>query len=189
MGKFIITKEIIKNARDYLPLGNKELFAQVVAKKCVVPIVDEETLSKGIGDLAVPSSYREDYMTKQLCVMNLFLKYYLCVTEDDNAPFDAEKYDFYALSHIFNQLEKMKRETDVKDKVLDILADFKEFRKHIDNAIYQLLTEKNDTLGRLSTAIQLASDPEYMQKMIEQLQGAVAMLENDTGTEKEDGQE
>lgn len=169
MEKFIITKEIIKNARDYLPIGNKETFAELIAKKCVVPCVTREDTERGKADLAIPTMYREHYHQKQLLLMCFFLQYYFQLPVAEEEPFGDEMYDFYAGSHIFEQLERMKQDKEVKDKVYDLMADYKDFKKHVESAIFQKLSDKNDTLTRFSAAIQLASDPEYIQKMVEEM--------------------
>lgn len=169
MEKFIITKEIIKNARDYLPIGNKEVFANLIAEKCGVPCTTAEDAQNGKADLAIPPLYRENYHKKQLLLMCFFLQFYLQLPVSEKEPFNDETYDYYAGSHIFEQLERMKQDKEVKDKVYDLMADYKDFKKHVESAIFQKLSDKNDTLTRFSAAIQLASDPEYIQKMVEEM--------------------
>lgn len=187
MEKFIITKEIIKNARDYMPIGVKEMFAEKIAQKCVVPCTTEKDAERGKADLAIPSLYRENYRAKQLHLMSMFLQFYLNLTVDENKAFGEEQYDYYAGSHIFEQLERMKLDKGVKDKVYDLMADYKDFKKHVEFAIFQKLNEENNTLSRFSAAIQLASDPEYVQRMLEELkQHTQTLAENakETGEEE-----
>lgn len=169
MEKFIITKEIIQSARDYLPIGNKEMFAKIIAEQCVVPCTTAEDAQKGKADLAIPTLYREHFHKKQLLLMDFFLQFYFKLPVSKKEPFNDEMYDYYAGSHIFEQLERMKPDKEVKDKVYDLMADYKDFKRHVESAIFQKLNEKNDTLSRFSAAIQLASDPEYIQKMVEEL--------------------
>lgn len=183
MEKFIITKEIIKNARDYLPVGNKEIFAEMIAEKCVVPCVTPKDEAIGKVDLAIPPLYKENYRGKHLLLMAHFISFYLREALDADHPFDESKYDYYAGSHIFNQLEKWKRDEEVKDKVFDILNDFKDFKKFVDNAIFQKLSEKNDTLSRFSAAIQLVSDPEYIKAAVEEMKKHTETLAEHARTE------
>ena len=177
MGKrFFITEDILRNASDYIPLSRKNLLARSIAEKCIQRSPIAEQNQKGLEFLALPSLWIDDMETKSLYLMSVMLSEYLKAEIPDEFT-DAE-YDFYASSHIFNQLERFKGYAELKDKVFDILTDFKEFKKILDTEIYNEKIARNDPVGRLSAAISIVSSPENIQRMKEELEKSTGDLQD-----------
>lgn len=173
---FIITEEMIEKATSYIPLSMKKAIATAVAKECL-EAVDKTTENIATEtQLPIPQLYREECGAKQLYLMYYFLTEYLHIELPEE--FDESEYDYYASSHIFNQLERFKTKTpDIKDKVFDILYDFKELKKMLDTEIFNLKENRNSPLDRLSDSISLFSTPENVKALNDLLQKTIGEVE------------
>lgn len=151
MKAFFITNEMMKKAKTYMPLSEKEDLAKQIAELCLVPLkVTEE--EKKDSRLPISLLYGEDMANKSILVMNTLLGFYFDIdVEDGEDPYKI--YDHYAEHHILNQLERFKSDAELKNKAFDILSDFKEFKKMVDTEIFNLRTLKNDPLHRLSDVL------------------------------------
>ncbi len=174
---FIITEEMIEKAKAYIPLADKVAFAVVTAKECIEPVEIDVLNIQANETMALPSLYQEDTFKKQLYLMQAFLKDYLHIAVPDE--FTAEVYDEYAKDQPLNQLERLKTKgkPEIKDKVFDLLADYKALKKLLDNEIYKLVTARNDTPSRILASVTLMSDPETVKKMVAELQKVTAQVE------------
>ena len=175
--RFEITDEMINKATDYIPLINKIAIAKTVAEHCVQPVEISVQKIQSDETLTLPEMYEDDTMAKQINLMYILLTEYLHVEVNDD--FSAEDYDKYAKSHPMNQLERFKSGSiEVKNKVFDLLYDFKELKKLIDTEIYNLKSAHNDTLERFLAGITLLSNPENIQKMVTELQKVTEQVED-----------
>lgn len=168
--KFEITEEMIHRAERYIPLSQKVAFAETYAPECLrsVSITTQKLQSDSI--LALPQLHEENTLVKQLILMQGFLSLYLHVDTGDE--FTANTYDLFAASHPMNQLERMKANQNVKDKVFDILADYKELKKIFEVELYNRKSTINDSVERILAAIAVISDPETLKKVMEELKKA-----------------
>lgn len=173
---FIITEEMINKATSYLPLSDKRAIVTVVAKNCLESV---DKITDGIAQetqLPIPQLYREACGTKQLYLMYYFLTEYLHIGLSEE--FGEKEYDYYAGSHIFNQLERFKsKDTEIKNKVFDILYDFKELKKMLDTEIFNLKESRNDTLNRIQDSISLFSTPENIKALTDLMQKTIGEIE------------
>ncbi|MEG2187266.1 MAG: hypothetical protein RR085_08060 [Clostridia bacterium] len=149
-GKIIITAEDIREAGDYIPITEKAALAQVLARACVLPIEIKDK-----NGLRFPGRTEENVLAKERAVLGVFLSYYLHVKwenykEDISAP--VELYDLYMSSGLFNQLERLKGNPELRTKIFDILADYKCFCKMLNTEIFSLIGHSNDTVARLYKA-------------------------------------
>lgn len=173
---FIITEEMIKKATSYIPLATKKAIATALADACLVA-VDKTTENIATEtQLPIPQLYREECGVKSLYLMYYFLTEYLHIAVSDE--FTEEEYDYYASSHIFNQLERFKTaDKEIKDKVFDILYDFKELKKMLDTEIFNLKESRNSLLDRLQNFLDLFADPETIKKLSAELQKTIGEVE------------
>lgn len=176
--KFVITEGMIQNASRYIPLARKIALIEVYAPDCLqaVEISTQKLQSDSI--LALPQLYEENILMKQLVFMQVFLTEYLHIQLQKGGVgeydgFSAEQYDEFASSHPMNQLERLKTVSSVKDKVYDIIADFKDFKKLFDLKIFNLKAAHNDGIERALAGISVINDPETMKKIVEELKKAV----------------
>lgn len=174
---FIIDEEMIKKATSYIPLATKKAIAIALADACLVAV------DKGLDGIAtetqlpIPQLYREECGAKSLYLMYYFLTEYLHIKLSDE--FTEEEYDYYASSHIFNQLERFKsgNNADVKAKVFDILYDYKQLKQMLETEIYNLKESRNDALTRLQDSISLFASPENVKQINDLLQKTIGEVE------------
>ena len=176
--KFIITDEMIRGAESYIPYVDKLTIVAETAEACLEP-VDKGTA--GIAtetQLPIPQLYKERCGAKQYFLMYYFLTRYLRLDIDSDA-WNDEEYDYYASAHIFNRLERFKSGsvTEVKNKVFDILSDYKQLRSMLDTEVYDLKKSKNSALDRLQDSIALFSAPENIAKLNELMKKDLGELE------------
>lgn len=147
-----ITKEMIQNANDYISISEKEYMAEIIADTC---IAESEN-----------GTFYERFAMKVMQEGIFFLSAYLKVdvTIKENVS-GQEQYDEYYKDHIFNQIERLKTDTDIKAKIFDILLDYKEFCKFVDKEIERKLKEKNDLILRAGKAVE--QNPEILKKVEE----------------------
>lgn len=160
-----LTKEIIENACDYIPLQRKHIWCRNVATVALQNV----TLNGGEKDtaFATPDRYEENTMARQMALASALSVNYLKLYPEETV-LQEKDYDEILSSHLVNQLERMKGDRDVRDKVFNILYDFGELKKMLNTEIYSRLGHFNDTLGRFFVAISM-SDPQNLEQMSEDL--------------------
>lgn len=183
--KIVITPEIVKNATDYIPLMKKQEMAETIAQKCIVKVLMKYT-EKGDGtdSVPMPDRYQEYHMYTNLYLMGVLAHEYLHIPYEgdgtgkeiidyENLKMPANVYDQWGESHVLNQLEQMKTDRELREKVFDLLNDFKDFRWMLAHEIDILLGHNNDVVTRMMQAIgtsikEMAADS--MQELGEALQ-------------------
>ena len=176
--KFNITEEMIVNATDYIPFREKMTIVNDLAESCIKS-VDKITDSIATEtQLPIPQLYKEQTGAKQYFLMYYLLTRYLHIDIKEEKWSD-EEYDYYASSHIFNQLERFKsgNNADVKAKVFDILYDYKQLKQMLETEIYNLKESRNDTLTRLQDSISLFASPDNIKQLNDLLQKTIADTE------------
>ena len=175
--KFTITDEMIRGAESYITFVDKLNIVAETVEACIEP-VDKETA--GIAtetQLPIPQLYKERSGAKQYFLMYYFLTRYLHVRIDEKW-WTVEEYDYYASSHIFNQLERFKSgDVDVKNKVFDLLYDYKQLKSMLEIEIYNLKEAKNNGLDRIQSYLDLFASPENVAKLNELMQKNLGELE------------
>lgn len=164
--KFVLKEEMLKDAVTYMPLEAKAQYALEIAKNCVKP--KKTAMQNEQGILPLPTLFFVDSALKKILIGNVFIGFYLNI-EIKNNDNPAETYDYFFGDHLFNQLERFKTNAELKEKVFDIIADFKEFKQFVDTEIQNEIANNNDPLGRLSATMMLLGTPENIKKMEEEL--------------------
>ena len=168
-GKFVITKEMIEEAKTYMPLTEKTEMAKYIVEQCLVEAEKgEQELSMGLSPL-----WKEDNAKKAIAYQTLFLQYYFGINFSEDSP----SFDDYASSFIFNALERLKNDKDVKDKIYDMIYDFREFKKLADAEIYQEKQRRNDPINRLLENMAKVSSPENFKEKSEELEKVISEIE------------
>lgn len=181
--KITVTEEILAKAKDYMPIAEKRALAKDLARECVY---EEQSVDEGSGLAAFPRVYCEDAALKNALLLNVLTGYYLDMDYTQGGTIDeADAADIWGGSHVINQLERAKTNDKTRDKVFDILYDFKEFRKAVDVEIYNLRAVNNDVVNRLNATMGLASDPDTLKKLIEELKVTGNQLEEKIAERKE----
>lgn len=176
--KFKVTEEMISKASDYIPYFEKVTIASDLAESCIEAV---DKITDGIAtetQLPIPQLYKERSGAKQYFLMYYLLTRYLHI-DIKEAKWSDEEYDYYASSHIFNQLERLKsgNNADVKAKVFDILYDYKQLKQMLETEIYNLKESRNDTLTRLQDSISLFASPDNIKQLNDLLQKTIVDTE------------
>ena len=146
-----LTKETIENAKDYIPVERKHIWCRNVAAACVrtVAVTGENEGSS----ITVPDRYEENTMARQMALASMLAQNYLGVFDEEKVLQGAD-YDEIMGSHLVNQLERLKGDKEVRDKIFNILYDYGEVKKMLNAEIYSRLGHLNDTLTRILVAFQ-----------------------------------
>lgn len=146
--KIVITKELLEEAREYVPLAEKEAWVAENAPRCF------DRLAITADDEPVPPMYMINTARKSRYLMAALIGLYFGKADwsdsdiDDQWLIPVELYDLWAGSHVFNQLERWKRDNELKYKAYDLLYDYKDLEKRFSTQISGLLNVQNDTVIR-----------------------------------------
>lgn len=199
-----LTAEDIDGAITYMPLAQKELLSRNIALFCLEPV--EVKVGTTGGGEALPNRVRENRKLRQQYEMGL-LAHYLqkpypeqkVIIEHDEQELsfcmDEDEYDRWASSHIFNQLERLKKSktSETANKVFDLLYDYKNLCGMLSWAIRDELDTRNDVFNRAAEYLveMLAQDAmksimenrekftQEIQKSVEDYEKAKAVMESE----------
>lgn len=179
----ILTEEDIRNAVSYLPLAKKTAMARAYAQDCLLQF-DISTGNEDI-DKVFPSRSQENPQKRMLYGMLVLLRDYLKKMEDEDLS--TEQYDVWGASSIFNQLDRFKssKDPEIRNKVYDLVDDYREFYRMLGTEINSLAEAKNDFLARFVQYVSLSQSPEALQEQLEQLEKLTHEIEGMKGTIKE----
>lgn len=170
-----ITKDFLTAACDYIPLKEKEAWTQINAPKCF------DKLAITADDEAMPPMYSVNTGLKSRYLMGAFVKYYLQTEYEaeasDEALMTEAEYDRWAGSHVWNQIERWKRDFDVRDKCFDIITDYKDLEKRFGAQLISLLNVQNDAVIRQSEM--MTASMKDLPQLLEQLKEMQGKAETD----------
>lgn len=191
MNEFKITKELILKAKSYMPLEEKIAYSTSIAENCLRDYKTADQNRVGEKFLALPYLKGEDMGLKSVLLMNVLLGFYFDIElkTSDNSDDVYKEYNKYASGNILNQIERFKSDVEIKDKVFDLIADYKDFKKMVDTEIYNLKALNNDPIARLSASIQILSTPENIKLLSEELKKVTEEYENKLDEKKNNAKE
>lgn len=187
---FVVTKELLEAANDYLPLAQKASIAKQQAAMCVLKGADQTAVkTDGGGIMPLPPRYTVDESVRSVLEMSVFTALYLkCEPmEGDSFSLSAERYDYYAGSHLFGQLTAMKSGTfgrdnpELKTRIIHMLADFNDYQRRLTAEIRALTTMYNDDVDRLIAMMVALTTPETMDGLLTELKDAAEAVEEYKG--------
>lgn len=158
MESIVITKEIIERASDYIPLLQKTEMAESIAQDCIARVKMSRVDSSG-NRQPLPDRYQERQLLTNLYLMGILAHEYLHIPYEGNdtikegTPYyhlmmPLATYDIFASSHVINQLEKLKADKDCKDKVFNILYDYRKLQRMVYDEIAFATDHQNDLVWR-----------------------------------------
>lgn len=175
--KFVLADKLIEEATDYIPFTEKMEIVNELAESCL------EAVDKSLDGIAtetqlpIPQLFKERSGAKQYFLMYYFLTKYLHITIEAD-KWTVEQFDYYASSHIFNQLERFKSgNAEIKNKVFDILYDYKALKQMLEAEIYNRKESKNNGLDRLQGYLDLFASPDNIKQLNDLLQKTIADTE------------
>lgn len=191
MKKIVLTEESVKKAVSYVPIKAKDDFCDYCAIRCLQKVrinLTDETNS------AMPDMWMENTSAKARYLMSALLILYLGypVKEVDREEGDTwlmteDLYDSCGMSHIVNQLDRMKGTAAVRDKVFDLLRDYRDLEKRLNTAIYNNLTIQNDPANRIFAKVAMDMSRESLEenkKALEELKQQFESMRQQKDEEK-----
>ena len=162
---FEITNDVSR-WKTYLPLAEKQEIAREIAECC---ILQYKTAVEMNGEVMYePVVCAEDVAARWRCMMGVLL-YCLGI---DFEPVQGHKwlmaqddYDRAAEKHPLNVLERMKASAAARDKVFDLLRDYKELDRLVSAEISARLAALNDLLPRTLSLLMQSVTPEAIQTL------------------------
>jgi len=192
MAKYF-TEEDILNATTYMPIGLKAKTAKAIAVSSIAVVNVNMDITSDTGEKSqrpLPPRYTEDVMTKMAWQLRMLLCYYL---KEDLGTEDmtAEMYDEWGKVAVFNQLDRLKqsKNVDVRNKVYDILDDYRELCKMVSTEIAMELTVRNDPFNRVAVWLMEQIPPEFIAKLRDGLVSARDELSSYRDKRKKEGLE
>ncbi len=154
--------DVLTQARAYVPNGEKAGFVEYVSTRCF----DRMELTTEEGE-AVPPLWKENAARKMRYMTAALARLYLALpVGDDRWELTDEMYDRLAESQLISQLERLKKSTKnpvLRDKIYDLLADYRVLEKLLNSECFGLLNAMNDTVARLKSLLSAAVTPEALQ--------------------------
>lgn len=172
MAKTLTEADIIQ-ANTYLPLDIKAALARQIAAKCVNQV--EVSVKDSGKSVAMPPRFQENPRNKMLYGMFVLLDQYLKKL-DSEKDFTSQEYDTWGESAILNQLDRMKMNKaisqDVRNRVYDLVDDYREFYRMLNAEIAALVEAQNDPVARISALIGSLITPDAIKGAKEALEEA-----------------
>ena len=167
-----ITEDIILQATLYIPIEKKSALARSFAQDCISKV--EIKLSGDDASSILPPRFQENPMMKSMYGMMTLLSEYLHMMqkdEDGNVTMDAKTFDEWGEASIMNQLDRMKssKNQEIRNRVYDILDDYREFYRMLGVEISSHLANKNDVLSRFMQYFQSEITPDLMKGLMDNL--------------------
>ena len=167
-----ITPEIIESACDYIPLMEKQNMAETIGQKCVARV--KMTMRGSDGHTkSLPDRFQETQLLTNLYLMGILAKCYLHIpydgdgdTREDNHYYGLQMplntYDRFAGSHVLNQLEQLKADKTCKDKVYNILYDYRKLQRMINAEIEMTVEHQNDVVWRFLDVMETTAKESFL---------------------------
>lgn len=172
--RFEVTREMIEKAKTYIPISMKEFIAADVARLCTkqTKMIHSHLDTDEADDIYNMSPvYCENVSTKSRILMTILMVFYLGVWSDESPMLcTIDDYDEMAGAHVMNQIERFKTTPDLREKVFDLIGDYKEMEKYMNSAIYSVLREMNDPVTRYMKALGEIGSSEGLAKVLEEIQ-------------------
>ena len=173
--RITITEETINNAVSYSLIEVKEKFVEDVYMKCLNRV--------DIVEPPMPYMYVENTFLKSRYLMTALAKFYLRMdveTEDgDMWLMTKNEYDRFGASHVIGQLNRFRNNnSDLKDKVFDLLRDYSDLERRLSNAIRSGLAVMNDPANRIFQKITMDVSEEALKSAVDEAKQQMAELQD-----------
>lgn len=173
-----VTKEKLKEARQYLAIGAKARLAEQIAEWVVQPVEMAQDES-----IPIPPMFKENRAIKNIIMMGILCKYYLCLDFEYQSinliengvkvgeqPIDfyptMEAYDELAKSNIINQLERLKKsDKEISNIIFDMMYDYKCLEQMVNSEIKDYVAIKNDLITRVIKIAELQLSKENLDRL------------------------
>lgn len=162
--------EITKNTekwKTYLPLAKKQEIAEHIAEYALCRF--RSSISYGGETAFEPVTYAEDTALRWRFMLGVLLKFYLGMdfepVEGEDFLLSADDYDRAAALHPLNALERLKSDANVRDKVFDLLRDYKDTERMVSAEIAAQIASRNDSLPRILAVLTSTATPQALAEL------------------------
>lgn len=183
------TAETIINAESYVPLEKKVEFINYASERCFTSLKitsNPETAQAKV----MPSMYKINAALKSRYLLGAFLKLYLkeeyVPVEGDEWLLSQDDYDNYKSGHLFNEMNRFKSNNEIRDKVFDILSDFKELTTMFEEELAGSLHALNDVVSRIYMAFTEMVTPDQVSEMLNDINQSKDEIEQYIDEHKEE---
>lgn len=187
--KHTLLEEDILAANTYMPILEKERVAALIANGSINQI--NLAIKTAAGTEAIPAIYSADFSRRQRCMLGALLKFYLkkefSPARENEFLMSADEYDEWARCHIANQLERLKQNAKVRERVFCLLDDYRELERRVNAEIKDMLAAQNDLCVRLYQMVMRQTEPEEVKRKLErikELQGELYEAQKKRGVKK-----
>lgn len=177
---YTVTNETIIKAESYVPLAKKIEFVNYASERCFTSLKitsNPETAQSKV----MPSMFKVNSALKNRYLMGAFVKLYLkeeyVPVEGDEYLMSQDDYDNFKCGHIFNELNRLKSNAELRDKVFDILYDYKELTTMFEEEVNGSLNAMNDTVSRIYMAFTDMLTPEQVSDMVKDINSSKDEIE------------
>lgn len=174
-----ITEEDILGAQTYTPLSAKELLTRAIAALCVEPVE-----IKADENESLPPMFRENRKLRHQFQMGILATMlhreyplqkvaYRHSSDGEEHELtwcmDEDEYDIWAMSHVMNQLERLKKTKNaaVVNRLFDLLYDYKAIELMLTGAIRDELEAHNDLFNRAMQFFSVSATQAAMNSMVD----------------------
>lgn len=173
----LVTKEMLEKAADFVPTLQKMEFVEYASTKCIDTII--VTLDDTTKEM--PPFYRINILRRNRYLMGAFIKLYLKenveTIKNDKWLIDQQEFDKWAGGHVFNQIDRLKKEGgNIRNKAFDLLEDYANLKRYFCNEIDALLSCMNDPATRLLRGMQVQVTPDTIKKAVADLKTQVEKI-------------
>ncbi len=198
---FKITPETIEKASSYASLADKIEFINYATERSFTSlnIVANPDVPQA---RVMPNMFKVNTGLKNRYLMGAFLKLYLheeyTPVEGDEWLLSQDDYDNYRSGHIFNEMNRFKSNNEIRDKVFDILSDYKELTTMFEEELKGSLNAMNDVVSRIYMSFAEMLTPGQVEQMLNDINAqkeeieqymAEAKAEAEAEAEKEEASE
>lgn len=177
--RYQITAEMMRDAKNYIPIGTKEAFASVASVGCVQPSADFDAEGGLIPmeqrDKAeqIAPVYCENTHYKSRVFLGAVLLFYFGIGKDrETLTLTPDEYDGWSGAHVMSQIERFKSDPAWKNKAFEILADIRDLEKRLNNAVYALLKNRNDPVKRMARVAATMFSAEFVENALKEAKAA-----------------
>lgn len=187
-----ITTETIANAESYIPLAKKLEFIYYASERSFTSL-RVTSAPETSQEKVMPSMYKVNSALKNRYLMGAFVRLYLkeeyIPVEGDEWLMSQDDYDNFKGGHIFNEMNRFKSNNEIRDKVFDILSDYKELTTMFEEEQNGSLNAMNDTVSRLYMAFTEMMTPNQVNEMLEDINASKDEIEQYIAERQQESEE
>ena len=187
-----ITAEAIGKASSYVPIEKKQQFVEYAINDCFTTLRITSETTAGLQKV-MPSMYKVNTALVSRYLMSAFVKMYLneeyVPVEGNEWLMSQDDYNNYKSGHIFNEMNRFKSNNEIRDKIFDILSDYKELVTMFEQEIEGSLKAMNDPVSRVYMLFTELMTPTQVSQMLDDITAQKDEIERFVAEQKKAAEE